>query len=309
MSLGIDVLGTKICSMNCVYCEVRKTELLTDTRKPYVTASEVIEELDAYFEENPNPSLNYITFAGKGEPTLNSEISLIIKHIKEHYPYPVCILTNGSLLYKEDVRKDLMQADLIVPSLDAISDKAFKKINHPHQSITVDKIIDGIKLLRKEFPGELWIEILFVKGINDTPEEILLLKEKIKDIQPDQIYVNTIYRPPSFENYQSIDKSTLNNIQSDMDKLIGTTFLSNQKINSTPVDIQYNVHHNDFVERIKPILSIRPCTLDDLSDIFCTKTSDLKKNDIQSILEELVHKKILDIEEYENSQFYCLNKK
>ena len=114
LSLGIDLLGSKICTFNCVYCEVRKTEHLTTLRKAYVKANEVIKELNLFFKAHPDVPLQYITFSGQGEPTLNSEISKVIQHIKECYPYPVCILTNGSLLDQKEVRNDLHQADLII---------------------------------------------------------------------------------------------------------------------------------------------------------------------------------------------------
>ncbi len=304
LSLGVDLLGSKICTFNCIYCEVRKTDQLTVERKEYVSAKTVIKELDLFFTSHPDIPLNYITFSGQGEPTLNSEISSVIKHIKRNYNYPVCVLTNGSLLNRQDVRNDLLQADLIIPSLDAVSDKAYKKINLPHSSVTVDDIVEGIKSLRAEFSGEIWLEILFVEGINAHEEELALLKEKIKEIQPDKLYVNTIYRPPSFNKYQPIKESQLSTIQSDFERLLGGNEMD-VKNRPTKTSNQ-SWDQRRVVEQLKPMLNIRPCSLEDLSDIFCSYQSHLKEDQLKEILDDLIHKDILKVQDFDKKLFYCL---
>lgn len=309
LSLGIDLLNSKICTFNCVYCEVRKTELLTVARKPYVKANEVIKELNLFFKVNSDVPLQYITFSGQGEPTLNSDISKVIKYIKEHFSYPICILTNGSLLNQKQVRNDLLQADLIVPSLDAVSDEAFNKINHPYKGITVNHIVEGIKKLREEFSGEIALEILFVKGINDSEEEIQLLKERIMSINPDKVYVNTIYRPPSFDDYDPISESELNTIQSDFESLLEKRSSKIKAKTLSETSLKIDLDKNHLLEQLKPMLYIRPSTLEDLYKIFYSYNSGLEIDQLKHMLEDFVEKKVIKIKQFDDSQFYCLSNK
>ncbi len=309
LSLGIDLLGSKICTFNCVYCEVRKTDRLTVERKEYVPAKTVIKELDLFFTSHPDIPLNYITFSGQGEPTLNSELSTVIKHIKSNYPYPVCVLTNGSLLSRQDVRNDLSQADLIIPSLDAVSDEAYKKVNHPHPSVTVDNIVEGIKSLKAEFSGKIWLEILFVEGINAHEEELTLLREKIKEIQPDKLYVNTIYRPPAFDKHQPIKDSQLNRIQSDFERLLDHPMNESHEKNLSTEGLNKSWDQKRLVEQLKPMLNIRPCSLEDLSEIFCSYQSHLKEDQLKEILDDLIHEDLLHVQDFDKTPFYCLKGK
>jgi len=304
LSLGIDLLGKKICSFNCVYCEVRKTEVLTLDRKPYVSADKIVNEIDLFFSQHPNIKLNYITFSGQGEPTLNSDISKVIEHLKRNYSFPICVLTNGSLLHNKDVRKDLLRADLIIPSLDALSNTAFSRINHPHHSIKVDLICEGIKKLREEFSGLIWLEILFVQGINNNEDEILLLIDKIKELKPDKVYVNTVHRPPAFLDVHPINESELKNIQSIFDSVINNKLNNDVSVKSFPESINISTNHEILMEKIKPMLSIRPCTLEDLYKIFHSYDSCLKEDTLKCILKNLVENKVLKTKEYDNSKFY-----
>ncbi len=150
MSLGVDLVPKKVCSLNCVYCEVGRTTTLTIDRKEYIKYSEVMEELTNYFNNNPDP--DYITFSGYGEPTLNIRIGDIIQFIKQNKPdIPIAILTNGTLLYDKKVREELMDADVVLPSLDAATEKVFLKINRPPKTLTLDKYIQGLITFGKEF--------------------------------------------------------------------------------------------------------------------------------------------------------------
>lgn len=134
MSLGIDLIPKKLCSLNCVYCEVGKTTKLTTNRLEYVKYDNVIAELKQFMGNNAK--IDYITFSGSGEPTLNSRIGDILNFIKKEYPkIKTAVLTNGSLLYDKILRTEMISADVILPSLDAASQKVFEKIDKPNPSL------------------------------------------------------------------------------------------------------------------------------------------------------------------------------
>jgi wyosine [tRNA(Phe)-imidazoG37] synthetase (radical SAM superfamily) len=195
-SLAVDVIHLKTSSLDCVYCELGRTDRLTLQRREYVKVDVILEELQAALGKQHN-GIDHITLSASGEPTLNSKLGEIIKQIKDMTTIPVAVLTNGVLLFREDVRRDLLQADIVLPSLDAVSDHVFERINRPHGRLDIEEIINGLVAFRKEFTGQIWLEILLVKGINDATEELALLKTVTEWIRPDIIHLNTVARPPA----------------------------------------------------------------------------------------------------------------
>ena len=195
-SLGISLTPYKICSFNCVYCQLGNTGDLTRERKEYVGIEEVLEELRFCLENNSLEAnkLNYITLSGSGEPTLNIKIGQLIPEIKKITAVPLAIITNSSLLNDASVRQALCSADLIVPSLDAVNPEVFKHINRPHPDIKIEDIMNGLVNLRREFGGEIWLEVMLVSGINDDLRQIKKLKEVIDKINPDKIQLNSPVR-------------------------------------------------------------------------------------------------------------------
>lgn len=212
-SLGINIITDKSCSFDCVYCEVGKTTNLTLKRKEYTPTDKIISELDDYLSQNPN--LDYITFSSTGEPTLHSKIKNIIKFIKNNYPnYKIALLTNSSLLWKKSVREDILEVDLIIPSLDAVSTKAFKKINKPEKSLIINKIIDGLLKLKNEFRGEIWLEIFIIPGINNNSQELKKFADLIKKIKPDKVQFNSLDRPGTEKWVKKLSKKQKKEIKS-----------------------------------------------------------------------------------------------
>ena len=140
---------------------------------------------------------DYITFSGSGEPTLNSQIGWVIEQVNRMTSVPVAVLTNGSLLHLESVRKALLGADLVIPSLDAASPVFFRSINRPHPSLRLSQVLRGLQEFRKEYPGQIWLEVMLCGGFNDDLKEIKRLREEIDKIAPDRIQLNTVVRPPA----------------------------------------------------------------------------------------------------------------
>jgi len=195
-SLGIDLVPHKVCTYDCIYCQIGKTTLRTLNREEYIPKEEILEEVKAFLKEEHSP-IDHFSLSGSGEPTLHSQIRWVIEEIKRISSIPVAVLTNGSLLCEEEVRKDLLPADVVLPSLDAVTPEVFEKINRPMRGFPVEKMIDGLAEFRKGYRGQIWLEILFCKGVNDSQDELLKFKDAIERIRPDQIHLNTVVRPPS----------------------------------------------------------------------------------------------------------------
>lgn len=193
ISLGVDIIPHKTCTFNCVYCECGETTNLTLKRREYVSLKEVTGKLEYYLKKNPH--LDHITFSGSGEPTLHSRIHEIIAYIRDNFPrYRVAVLTNGSMLNQKEVRKALKEAQVVIPSLNAVSREIFGKINRPHPGITSHQVISGLVKFRQEYRGKMILEIFIVPGLNDEQRELELLKEAIERIRPDQVQLGTLYR-------------------------------------------------------------------------------------------------------------------
>jgi wyosine [tRNA(Phe)-imidazoG37] synthetase (radical SAM superfamily) len=207
-SLGVDLVPYKICSLDCIYCQIGRTVRKSIVRKMYTQKDDVLGEVKEVLDTNQ--PIDYITFSGSGEPTLNSDIGELIKGIKAITSIPLAVLTNGTLLFREDVQKDLLKADVVLPSLDAASFVMFQKINRPHRALKIDLIIDGLKRFREIYKGRILLEIMLIKGFNDNPQELSKIKEAVSQIRPDEIHLNTVIRPPSemYAEPLSIEKMT-----------------------------------------------------------------------------------------------------
>ncbi len=270
MSLGIDLVPHKVCSLNCIYCECGRTTNLTLERKEYVSYDEVVAELEQYFSENIAP--DYITFSGSGEPTLNVRIGDILHFIKQNYSnIPVALLTNGTLLTDKKVRDSILEADVVLPSLDAVSDLSFRKINRPYHLLDVEKHIQGLIDFRKEFSGKIWLEVFIVPGINDNETELGLLKDAILKISPDSIQLNTLDRPGTVENIKSATRDEL-------EKIVDFWGFDNVEIISLPKERKkIQAFRKDIETAILETIARRPCTLIDISNILGLHINEINK--------------------------------
>jgi len=180
----------------------------------------IIAEIDGLLEnEERVRDLDFFTITASGEPTLHTGIGTIINHIKEHTDKPVAILTNGSQLYLKEVREDLSRADIVIPSLDAARPESFRKVNRPAKCSTdLEAIIEGIARFSHEFGGEVWLEILLVENINDTPEDIVALKNAIERIRPTRVQLNTVARPPYESFAKPLTRKRMEEVKEDIKK-------------------------------------------------------------------------------------------
>jgi len=189
-SLGIDLLSTrgKTCSFDCVYCQLGKTIHPVVKRKEYVPISKLVLEL-AKVSGIP---ADYATFSGVGEPTIASNLGQAIKIVKSALGLPVAVLTNSSLIPREDVRQELAQADVVVAKIDSPNEKLFHKINRPIAGYCLDEILQGIIRFRSEFSGKLAVQMMFIEANKDYAPEMVRIAEQLS---PDEVQLNTPLRP------------------------------------------------------------------------------------------------------------------
>ncbi|MFH1548543.1 MAG: radical SAM protein, partial [Candidatus Omnitrophota bacterium] len=162
-------------------------------RKQYLSPEKILTELKEVLKAGKK--IDYITLSGNGEPTLNSKLGEIIREIKSITAISIAVITNGTLLNDKNVREELLSADLVMPSLDAATQETFEKIDRPYPSLKIEDIIEGMVEFRKVYSGNLWLEIMLVKGINDNKYELAALKKATEKIEPDKIQLNTPVRP------------------------------------------------------------------------------------------------------------------
>ena len=210
-SLGIDVIPHKTCSYNCIYCQLGSEENTITDLTNYYSVDEIIYELKEALLNNKN--IDYITFTGSGEPTLYKDLKKLIYEIKQITDIPVCIITNGSLLYKQEMRSNLLLADLIIPSLDAGNEETFKLIDNPNKEIDFDKMVEGLIEFKKVFKGEYWLEIFLLKDINDNEVELNDIIKIVKKIKPDRIQLITATRRVANEKAKALSDEELKKIK------------------------------------------------------------------------------------------------
>ncbi len=260
VSLGVDLVTHKICSMDCVYCECGKTTQLTLDRKEYVKYEDVTKELDQFFQQNQDP--DYITFSGSGEPTLNSRLGEVIQYIKTRKPdIKVAVLTNSSLFSDPKVREELMASDLIVPSLDAVRIDAFSNINRPDSRIDVENIINGLETFSSQFSGKIWLEVFILPGMNDNQVDLEKLKKVIQRINPDRVQLNTLDRPGTKANIYPASKKDLDRVIKELD------FPNIEIIAKVDLSLKVNMQREDIKTAILETIHRRPCTKEDLVKI------------------------------------------
>lgn len=284
MSLGVDLVPRKVCSFDCVYCEVGKTTLLTHERKEYILFEKIREELKHYFQENPDP--DFITFSGSGEPTLNSRIGEVVRLVRQLRPgIPIAVLTNGSMLHDPDVRKALWDADVVLPSLDAATQDVFEKINRPAKGLTIASYIQGIVDFRKEFKGKMWLEIFILPGYNDSERELTALKKAIQRINPDSVQLNTLDRPGTIADLRGATRE-------EMESIIRFWGLDGiEIISSAPERKKVQSYRTDAEAAIIDTIARRPCTIDDLSKILGMHVSEINKYlDVLEAEQKIEHK-------------------
>ena len=193
-SLGVSPIPPKTCSYTCVYCQLGRTTCLQATRERFFPKTDILSEI---MLKSQKIKSDFITFVGDGEPTLCRDLGWLIRETKNKRPLSTAVITNGSLLFHRDVREDLKEADIVIPTLDAGNEKTFQAVNRPHRDIDFATMLQGQVSFRHEYSGQIWLEVMLVKGLNDSEKELHSIKNAVDMIKPDRVYVLTPIRPPA----------------------------------------------------------------------------------------------------------------
>jgi len=247
LSMGVDLLKYKSCNLDCVYCELGRTACLTTRRDRFVSREGVISEIEARRDE----PFDHITFAGSGEPTLSLDLGEVLARAREIVSAPVAVITNSTLLCSPAVRREVAKADVVLPSLDAASERAFGAVNRPAPGLLASDMIQGLKDLRKEFSGEIWLEVMLVKGVNDGEAE--LIARAADAVCPDRIQLNTVVRPPA-DPVSALSEG-------DMERML-EIFPGAELIPDWDWSVPPRIR-----SRLLELLSRRPCTLQEIGEI------------------------------------------
>ena len=288
-SLGVDPIPSKTCTLDCIYCQLGKTTCKTIERKEYVASHKILGELEKVLASSRR--IDYITLSGSGEPTLNLGIGEIIRKIKEMTDIPVAVLTNGTLLTDGILREELKSSDLVIPSLDAGTQKTFNKINRPHPSLKVDRIIEGMVDFRKMYEGKIWLEMMLVEGVNDNEEELSTLRGAIEKIKPDRIQLNTSVRPPQEEWVKVLSNKKLSEIEEvfgDKCEIVAEFKRKEQKADFRDLEVE-----------ILTLTSRRPVTSNDISS-----SLGLHMNEVLKYLEGLEKEKKISSQIYQGKRYF-----
>jgi wyosine [tRNA(Phe)-imidazoG37] synthetase (radical SAM superfamily) len=196
-SLGIDTIPLKTCNWNCVYCQLGRSTPLTNVRKNYYPPDEILAEVQAALAAHAPGEIDWVTFVGSGEPLLHASLGWLIRQVKTATDLPVAVITNGSLLYLPEIREELAPADAVLPTIDAGSAELYRRINRPHPELTFERLVAGLIAFREAYRAKLWVEVMLVRGLNDTPAALWDLARVLQKIKPDAVHLNLPTRPPA----------------------------------------------------------------------------------------------------------------
>jgi wyosine [tRNA(Phe)-imidazoG37] synthetase (radical SAM superfamily) len=294
-SLGIDIVPFKLCTLDCVYCQLGRTTKRTLQRKDYVPVEAVLAELKGRLAEGLEA--DFITISGSGEPTLNSRLGELIEGIKKITDIPVAILTNGTLLYRQDVRADCAKADVVLPSLDAGDEQTFQRINRPHSGLSIEKLISGLCAFRKQFTGRIWLEVFLIEGFNTDNEQIAKIKDAIDRICPDKVQLNTAVRPTAESDIKSLNTEKL--------RAIAEKLGEKCEVIADFSPARHDWHIESKAEDVLSMLKRRPCSLSDISS-----SLGMSRNEALKYITYFLQQGVIDSQKKDGVTFFstCLER-
>ncbi len=208
-SLGIDPVPLKTCNWNCVYCQLGRSRPMVNERIDYYPPEEILAEVEKALAAHKPGEIDWVTFVGSGETTLHASLGWLIQAVKTRTDLPVAVITNGSLLYLPEVRAELSAADVVLPSLDAGNPQLYREINRPHPEVTIERLLEGLVRFREEYQGKLWVEVMLVRGLNDTEKALREIAAALARIRPDEVHLLQPTRPPAEPWVQPPDEAGL----------------------------------------------------------------------------------------------------
>ena len=293
----------KVCTLDCIYCQLGKTVEKTIERRDFGPVEPVLDELREVLAEGLEA--DFITIAGSGEPTLNLRLGELIDGIKRITNTAIAILTNGTLLYREDVRADCAKADVVMPSLDAGDQQTFRQMNRPHDNISIEKLVSGLCAFRDEFAGQIWLEVFFVEGTNVDAGQIAGIKDAIQLIRPDKVHLNTAVRPTAAPNIKRLAAARLRAIAARLGPRCEVIAdFSHTRSGRLPKSADEDTLGSHFgisrkAEALFSMLKRRPCSLDDI----CSGLG-IGRNEALKYISDLQHRGVIQSEHKDGSVFF-----
>jgi wyosine [tRNA(Phe)-imidazoG37] synthetase (radical SAM superfamily) len=260
LSLGVDIVPLKTCTQNCLYCQLGKDAVQTLERSIYVPIEEVLTEIRHRIQNGLK--VDHITISGSGEPTLHLQLGRLIDEIHHITSIPVAVITNGSLLWRQDVRDDCARADVVLPSLDAGDDQTFQKLNQPHPEIDFAKFVEGLCQFRRQYTGPIWLEVFLCEGINTDSQLLESIGKIIDQIKPDKVQLNTAVRPTAHSHIHAVSREKMKSLAIQLGR-------GAEVIADFPAEKMGQA--NSDALSILEMLRRRPCSIEDLCSVLGTK--------------------------------------
>jgi wyosine [tRNA(Phe)-imidazoG37] synthetase (radical SAM superfamily) len=265
-SLGVDLTSYKTCSLDCVFCQLGRTTNKTVTREEYVPTDAVIAEITEWLRKDGKA--DYITLSGSGEPTLHSRFGEVLEFIRKNSEIPAVLLTNGTMLHLPEAREAASYANVVKVSLSAYDQVSYRWVNRPHSRLRFEELVKGQRKFRKQFSGELWMEVFIVAGMNSTPADVGRIAALAEEIEPDRIQLNTVVRPPAESFAEALPSERL----ASLCHLFRPTAEVIAEFN-TKKDISLQANK----ETVLAMLRRRPCTADQIADGFGMHLNEVSK--------------------------------
>ncbi len=265
-SLGVDLAPFKTCTLDCPFCEVGLTTERTLARKEYVPTAAILTELDAWLElKQP---LDFITLAGSGEPTLHARFGEILDFIAGQKLVRSALLTNSTLLFLPEVRAAAARADVVKATLSAWDQSSFAAVARPHPDLRFERVLDGLRHFRDEYPGAIWLEVFLVPGVNAALEQVKRIAALAQTIRPDRIQLNTAVRPTAERQVQALSPEMLQEL---------TSFFSPMAEVIARFSGTAQREARASLDSIMAMLRRRPCTAEDVAHSFSLAAAESER--------------------------------
>ena len=285
--MGVDLVPFKTCSYDCIYCQLGRTTRKTTQCREWIPLDDVLSELKQKLSTKPN----YVTLSGSGEPTLYSRLGELIAGIRSMTDVPVAVLTNGSMLWHADIRRELMDAELVIPSLDAGDAELFQAINRPHVDVSFASMLEGLVSFGQEFHGRYWLEVFILSGYNDGGTEIRRLAECVSRIRPERVQLNTATRPTAEDYAVMVSRRKLTRL--------ARCFDPPAEVIADYRDVHARAEFQAGREGVLQLLRRRPCSLGDIAEGLA-----MHRNEVIKYVEELHHQGKVEKETTDGKVFY-----
>ncbi|HDM27069.1 MAG TPA: radical SAM protein [Candidatus Bathyarchaeota archaeon] len=304
-SLGVDpILPPKACTFDCIYCQLGKTKRRVSVQEWQVSevdVDRVIKDLEKALARIPLRSIDYVTFSGSGEPTLNPGLGDMIRAVKDRVgEVPVAVLTNASLVYLDAVRRSLAEADLVAAKLDAPNEPLFQTINRPVSGIHLDAVVEGLCRLRSELTGRLALQVMLLRTkdgrkLNSDPSALESLVELARRIDPDEVQLNTPTRPPSEAYVVPLARGEM----SEAKRLFAEAGLRAVSVYEAGVPARVEASHVSLEQDVLLLLRRRPCRVLDVS-----RALGISEEEALQALERLASSGAVSVKVFRGERYY-----